>query len=485
MQDDKQHKSIWLGRTAYQIMPDRFCRDCDIKINSKSRLLKDWNDRMPNWEPDSDGVYRNNYFYGGNLKGIESKLEYLKKLGFDMLYITPISKSSTYHHYDVEDHFEVDSFIGTWDDFIALSNKAKEFGILIVVDLVFNHTGVKSKYFKNPNYTDWYKKDTNGNQQYWWGFGDLPECNTFSKSYQDAMTQVVYKYLEAGANGIRLDLGANLPAEFLYAIQVVKEKYPNTIFIGEMWEIATDREDSKIFDNQLDSVMNYPMSDAILRWTRWGKAEHFKYNFDRVYKEYPDYVKNILLNNIATHDTPSAITMLVGDKMNDNVFDKRIWDIEAPWLNCGMFDTFKFREYEAEHDILDEQKYSYGKKLLKIALAILYIIPGIPCVYQGTEVADCGYKDPFNRKPYPWKKKETEIQDFIKKLGKYRKDNRDILESGEARIIYISDKILVLERFLAQKSIILAVNRTNNEVVANLGSTVTLEPYEVLIIRKN
>ena len=69
--------NIWLGRTAYQLIPDRFFRFGNVPNEIEGRLLKDWNDRMPNWKPDSDGVYRNNYFYGGNLKGIAEKLSYL------------------------------------------------------------------------------------------------------------------------------------------------------------------------------------------------------------------------------------------------------------------------------------------------------------------------------------------------------------------------------------------------------------------------
>ena len=488
----------WLGRTAYQLMPDRFCRKGRVLEHINGRKLKSWNDRMPDWKPDYDGEYRNLYFYGGNLRGIESKLEYLHDLGFDMIYITPINQSDSYHHYDVGNHFMIDSWIGDWSDFRSLCDKANKLDILIVPDLVFNHTGINSIYIQNPQYQKWYKRTDSGDLAFWWGFKDLPECNTMLKEYQDAMKKVVTLYLENGASGIRLDLGENLPKGFLYAIQRVKEQFPDAIFIGEMWGIATDKQDPKIFDGQLDSVMNYPMADGILRWVRYGADGHLRYKFNRVYGEYPQSVCNILLNNIGTHDTPMPITMLVGDKMNPDVFNKNIWDIEAPWLNGEVFDTYKFREYEAQHDRLSESQYAYGKKLLKIVLLILYNIPGIPCVYQGTELADAGYKDPFNRKTYIWENQDEEMKTFVRELGRYRKDNTDILSTGKANILSITENVFVFERTVDEKRLVIAANRTGEEqrihisgnelkTVFNINnsSKEKLSPYGAIVLREN
>lgn len=464
--------SFWEGRTAYQIVPDRFCRKGAEPIEHiNGRKLKNWQDRMPDWEPDDDGEYRNLFYYGGNLKGIEEKLPYFKEMGFDTLYLTPIEQSKSYHHYDVGNHEIIDPWLGKWEDFRALCTKAKQFGIAIIVDLVFNHTGIDSIYYKNPKYQNWYKKDKQtGEQVFWCNFLDMPECNTMLIEYQEAMLKNAERYIENGASGFRFDLGENLPKEFLHAMAKIKEKYPTCIFIGEMWNIATDKPNNHLNEGCLDSVMNYPLSDAILRWTRWGKDKHFSYNFNRVYGEYPQQAKNILLNNIGTHDTPTTITMLTGDKMNDFVFNgNQIWNIEQPWrYGDNEFDTYGFRQYEANHDSISEEQYVFGKNLLKIALTLLYSIPGIPCVYQGTEVLDSGYKDPFNRKPYPWEKGEREMRFFIKELGAYRKQNIDILARGEAKILRITDSILILERKLEKKRIIVALNRVANPQKVNL-----------------
>ena len=103
----------WLGRTAYQLMPDRFFNVGGlpgvIGKNPNGRILKDWNDRMPNWQPNEKGEYTNDYYYGGNLKGIIAKLDYLKELGFDMIYITPIELSESYHHYNPSEQEKIDN----------------------------------------------------------------------------------------------------------------------------------------------------------------------------------------------------------------------------------------------------------------------------------------------------------------------------------------------------------------------------------------
>ena len=489
----------WLGRTAYQIMPDRFCKVDERLKALPGRTIKEWNDRMPNWKPGDDGEYTNDYFYCGNLKGITSKLEYLHSLGFTMIYLTPIESSYSYHHYDPMNHMEIDQWLGDWKDFHELCECAHKLDILVVVDLVFNHTGIKSIYYEEPQYAHWYKRKPNGEISFWWGFKDLPECNTLDQSYQEAMKDVVEKYLEQGADGIRFDLGEGLPKEFLLAIGKVKEKYPETIFIGEMWGIATDKnkEDAKIFDGQLDSVMNYPMADAILRWVRWGKYEHFMYIFNRVFNEYPKAAQNLLLNNIATHDTPTTMTMLGGERMNDNVFDKQIWDIEKPWRTDWGFDTYGFREFEAQNDKLNAYDYIRAKALTQIAIAIMYFLPGIPCIFQGTEFADTGYKDPFNRKPIEWDRREDTIQRFVADMGMIRKEYNSIFATGQASIIRLDDKVLIIERFIdSGERLILAVNRTtewqyvimpgiNNVVFNSDGCSVTwLSEYGIVIARQ-
>lgn len=498
MNVQKKDLSKWYSRTAYQLMPDRFSNFGGLPPKMQGRTLKSWQDRMPNWEPNNKGIYLNDYYYGGNLKGVTSKLKYLKSLGFDMIYMTPIEQSSSYHHYDVGNQEEIDPWLGSWDDLKELCKRAHELDILIMCDLVFNHTGIESKYYNDSKYKNWYKYDQNGKNVFWWGFTNMPECNTMNKEYQEAMKNVALKYLSNGVDGLRLDLGENLPKSFLMKIQEVKKQFPEALIVGEMWGIATDKsgDDVKINNGQLDSVMNYPMSDATLRWTRWGFAKHFEYNFRRVFEEYPENVQKVLLNNIGSHDTPTTLTMLAGDKMNGNVFDKQIWDIESPWRNNNGFNTYKFRQYEAENDKLAPESFRNAKNLTKIASAIMYVLPGIPTTYQGTEIVETGYKDPFNRKPYDWSREEQEMKDFFTGLGIFRKNNSDILKSGKSKLIRADENVIIIERYTDSSSLCLAVNRSSqtqklsfdeayHEIYGiNDSNKYNLNPYGIVIVRK-
>ena len=170
------------------------------------------------------------------------------------------------------------------------------------------------------------------------------------------------------------------------------------------------------------------------------------------------------------------MTMLVGEKMNSDVFDDRVWDIEEPWRTEDSFDTYGFRKFEAEHDAITGEDYIKAKLLTKIAIAILYTIPGIPCIYQGTEIADTGYKDPFNRKPYDWNKDEEDMKQFVAMMGKYRKENSDILAEGKSRIVRADSEVLLLERYLDNGNrIYLAVNRTQNYQTISLPNDDSLK----------
>lgn len=491
---------FWLGRTAYQIFVDRYCHSNNKHTMIPGRIMKSWDDTVPNWQPNSEGIYKNDYFYGGNIKGIVSKLSYIKQLGFDIIYLTPIFESSSYHHYDVRNHLKIDQYIGSWNDFEFLCQEAKKLDIAIIVDLVFNHTGIDSDYLKDPiKKHSFYEYDENGSLSFWYGFKDLPQCNKLDKDYQNAMVNVCEEFLKCGADGFRFDLGEILPKEFLLSINCLKKQYPNLIIINEMWDIATNKQNPQIFDGQADSVMNYPFADCILRWARYGNFEHFLYNFKRISSEYPERSLNLSLNNVGTHDTPTTLTMLGGDKMICNVFDGFIWDIEHNFKSNGIFDTYKFRQFEAKHDKLSPGQYIYAKLLLKLSACILYTLPGIPCIYAGTEAGIQGYKDPFNRKPYPWGNEDEELISFFIQLNTYRNSNKDILAEGKSKILYIDEHILVLNRYTDFAELVLIINRTNvykdiqcfenftkykKVLLSDNESTITtIKPYGYLIIR--
>ncbi len=291
----------------------------------------------------------------------------------------------------------------------------------------------------------------------------MPELNKENPDVIKECVEVLKKYISMGVDGFRMDLGDILPRDFLLAIvKSIQKEYPHIIFISEMWDIATDRWNPEIFDGQVNSLMNYPLRDAIIRWGRWGNYEHFLYNFKKIYSEYPMEVSNILMNVISTHDTVTLMTSLVGEIMNSDPYQK-LDDIEQPWRH-DTFDTFGFRAYCAEHDKLTDEQQVLARRCEKIVLPIFYTAQGNPCMFQGTENCVMGYKDPFCRKTMDWDNPDIDMQEYIKRLNQYREENIDILSDCEPRIRNITKDFLLVEMYNEKGSIILISNNAKRVV---------------------
>lgn len=426
------------GRTGLQIFVDRFSRKGEKPKPISGRILKDWSDTTPNWKPDANGVYQNDYFYGGNLQGIIAKLDYIQENGFNLIYLSPLGLSETSHHYEPIDQMQIDPWIGTWEDFQELCKEAHNRDILIAVDLVFNHMGAKSPIFqealRNPCsiYRNWFEWNEKGQPIFWGGFDNMPQCNKLNPEYQDYACGIAKHYIKMGADAIRLDLGENFPNEFMSKFrQEVKAVNPEVLIVNEMWGFDNHRAVPQLDGMQADSVMNYPLADAVLRWVRYGNDAHFCYNVGEITK-YPKQAQEVLWNFLDSHDTPRAANMLVAEGILQDPFKGACWDIEAPWRHEGWFDTYGFRKWEFENDHIDMEDVV---SKLSIASAIQYFMPGIPIVFAGTEVGVTGYKDPFNRKPYPWDSPNEKILKHYKALGELRKNNRQFFsEAGEVTI---------------------------------------------------
>lgn len=438
------------GRTGYHIFVDRFCRVGKKPQEMEGRILKDWDDDVPNWKPEEDGIYRNNYFYGGNLRGITENLDYIESLNVDLLFLSPISYTHTSHHYDVEDQMQIDPWIGDWDDVRELCAEAHKRDILVCGDLIFNHMGINSKYFqeavkdKNSPYHQWFLWDKDGNSIGWQIFGDMPQCDKYNPSFQEHACKVAEKYIKEGFDGIRLDLGGIFPKEFLMVLRErVKKINPEALIVVEEWELATTKENPQIDGMQTDSLMNYPFSDSVCRWIRYGNVDHLKYVFKEL-RKYPNQVQDVLWNHIDSHDTPRATNMLAGKGMLQDPFKGKLWDIEEPWRKPHDFDTYGFREWELEAD--KEIDMEIARTRLMVASTIQYFKRGIPIVYAGTEIGMTGYKDPFNRKPYCWKNPDGILLNHYRKLGKFRRENKHLLSQTSEMEIEVSDERLEMVR---------------------------------------
>jgi len=135
------------GKIMYHIFVDRFNRkdNENFKPMPRRNMYRNWNDKLK-LGPDKDGIW-NNDFYGGNLKGIIDKLDYIKSLGATILYLSPVVESQSNHRYDTADYENVDPYAGCNEDLRKLCYEAHKRGMRVVLDSVFNHTGNDSKYF--------------------------------------------------------------------------------------------------------------------------------------------------------------------------------------------------------------------------------------------------------------------------------------------------------------------------------------------------
>ena len=138
----------WPGGVMYQIFPDRFCCSGRQKqlVPADRTLRRDWGGE-PWWKPNEKGEVTNSDYFGGDLRGIEQKLPYLKSLGVTCLYLNPIFEAHSNHRYNTANYARIDPLLGTEEDFRSLCASAKKLGIRILLDGVFSHTGSDSVYF--------------------------------------------------------------------------------------------------------------------------------------------------------------------------------------------------------------------------------------------------------------------------------------------------------------------------------------------------
>ena len=422
----------WMkGGILYQIFPDRFCNSGETEqAPTDGRLLRtDWGNQ-PVWQPNAEGKITNSDFFGGDLKGITQKLDYLASLGVSCIYLNPVSMAASNHRYDTADYSRVDPYLGTNEDFRVLCEQAHSKGIRILFDGVYSHTGDDSIYFNKYGhfdslgayqsdaspYADWYSFHENKDKyDSWWGIDTLPEVKEENESYLQFITGedgILQQWLSLGADGVRLDVADELPDVFLDAVRArVKAVSKDAFVLGEVWEDASNKISYShrrryLLGQQLDSVMNYPFRDAILDFTLDGLAEKFTDRILSVCENYPKPALHTLMNMLGTHDTQRVLTLFAG-------------------IDCNG----RNREWQAGIT-LNHAQYEKAKKLFKLAAVLQYTLPGVPCLYYGDEAGMVGGNDPFNRGCFPWGNEDTELTDYMRALGRLRR-NEAALQDGE------------------------------------------------------
>ena len=451
------------GATIYQIFPDRFFKTgkCDLTGKLEPYTVHaNWYEEV-DWRPTPEGEVLNNDFYGGNFKGITEKMDYIASLGVDIIYLNPISKSFSSHRYDTGDYKTPDPMLGTEADFTAMCQAAHEHGMKVILDGVYSHTGSDSLYFdkkktfggngaynsKESPYYSWYSFYNYPDSYHaWWDFKTLPTVRKMDPSFVEYIItgedSVVEHWLKAGADGFRLDVVDELPNEFVALLKKrIREIKPDALLIGEVWEDASNKSAYGVrkryfVDGVLDSCMNYPFRTAILNFAK-GRDDGNKFRsvVMSIAENYPPQVFHCNMNQLGTHDTSRILTALVDD------FDGS-------------------REEKAKRH-LSRNDYDLAQERLHMAAFLQYLLPGCPSIYYGDEAGMEGYKDPFNRRPYPWGREDDQLLAHYRRLGQLRK-NQDALRFGDISFFHAEDRKLGFQRSYQGKKLRIFVNRSRN-----------------------
>lgn len=448
----------WFKKSIiYQIFPDRFFNgNHNGKVNAHKKnsfIYGDWDD-IPLYIKGKNGEILRWDFFGGNLLGITKKLDYLKELGINLIYLNPIFKARSNHRYDTGDYKEIDPMIGTEDDFRRLIEKAKKRGIHIILDGVFNHTGMDSKYFNacgtydsvgaynsvGSPYYDWFNFYKHPNDyECWWGVKDLPCVNELSPSFMDYIINdkdsVVNKWMKMGIKGWRLDVADELPGLFLKALRKkCQENDKESILLGEVWEDATNKISYNVrreymCGEELDSVTNYPFRNYFLDFFS-NKFDSFKLSglFERMRENYPCENFYSLVNILGTHDVVRILTMTEGvaGTMQDIVYKKELYK-EKILQKGGLL-----RDLEI--------------KIFKLIILMQMTFPGIPIIYYGDEAGVRGGADPDNRRTFPWGHEDKNIQNYYKTLTSLRNKN-DFFTTGYFKQIPVNEDVYGILRY--------------------------------------
>ena len=451
----------------YQIFTDRFYKgdkDYRLPVREDAVINKDWEHGIPQFAKRSGEDLENNMFFGGNLWGVADKLDYLKSLGVTYIYLCPIFEAYSNHKYDTADYTRVDAMFGGDEAFDNLIAKAKEKGIGIILDGVFNHTGDNSIYFnrygkygeggayRDPQseYVDWFNfKEYPNKYESWWGIEIHPKLNHENKAcrnYFCGKDGIIQKYIDRGIAGWRLDVADELSDEFLDELRASAKEASggDAVIIGEVWENAADKvaygKRRRYFQgDQLDSVMNYPLKNAVLSFCQWGDGETLYNTLTEIYSSYPPCVSHKLMNLLGTHDTERILTAL-GKSEDDEFLDN----------------TAKSKKK------LSRAQLAHGIQMLKIAAAIQFTAYGIPSVYYGDEVGLEGYGDPFCRMPFPWnsigERHRAEILEYYRALGRIRNEEK-ALDGGHFYVVMRAESSIVYVREKEDCRLIVCANR--------------------------
>lgn len=496
------------GAVMYQIMVDRFCNGDttnDVVDNEYAYIgrgveaVKDWSEN-----PATDGTRQ---FYGGDLQGVMDKMEYLRKLGVEVIYFNPIFVSPSNHKYDIQDYDYVDPHFGkivkdggtpigqqestnanadkykirtgslenleaSNELFIKLVEKAHENNIKIIIDGVFNHCGSFNKwmdkeelYRDNANYApgayeskdspyhSYFKfTDENDNNSYegWWGFDTLPKLNyEGSEKLCKYILDIGKKWVSPPYNvdGWRLDVAADLShsSEFNHKFW---KKFRKVVKEANPNAIILAEHygdaHSWLLGDEWDTIMNYDAFMDPVTWFLTGVDKHSD-NAKPEIRGDADAFNNVMLYQMSRMQSESLLVAMNELSNHDHSrFLTRTNRMVGRIATSGS---------EAAGINTDEAIFKQG-------VVMQMTLPGAPTIYYGDEAGVCGWTDPDNRRTYPWGRENLELIEFYREAICIHKQNQ-VLKTGSYLPLLWEKDLLCYGRFDEEDAILTVVNTSD------------------------
>lgn len=470
------------GAVWYQIFPDRFCNgdpDNDVEtgeifddVHLVSRKMT-WDDPVTPLDV--------HHFYGGDLRGIISKLDYLKELGVEVIYLNPIFVSPSSHGYNTQDYEHVDPHFGrivedgterdkyrirttsranleASDAVLAeLTDKAHRLGMRVVLDGVFNHCSSfhawenAGKIYPpeaSENCKDFFRLDTQGEKECWWGNKNLLKLNVDgSPALQEYLLSIAEKWLKPPyhADGWRLDVAADVGHSesanhaFWRAFRErVRQVNPEAIILAEHYGDPS----AWLGGDEWDTVMNYDAFMDPVSWFLTGMEKHSDRYLPWMEGAGEVYVRTMedAMARLPRPSLEAALCQL--DNHDHSRFLTRTNHV------VGRLGELGYRSAETG--------ISYA--VFRAAVLLQMTWPGAPGIYYGDEAALCGFTDPDNRRTYPWGREDQALIDYYENLIRLRK-RHTALRRGSLRILKGEQGLLVYTRFTKNEILLVLIHQ--------------------------
>ena len=365
-------------------------------------------------------------------------IPHLVKLNVDSVYFCPVFESSA-HGYDTADFSKIDVRLGTNEDFKLVCEKLHENGIKVILDGVFNHVGRDFFAFKDvkehkwdSQYKDWFHISFDGNSNYndgfwyegWEGHFELVKLNLDNPAVKQYLFDRVSEWIDYfDIDGLRLDVAYMLNRQFMRELRRHCQYKKNDFFLAG--EMIHGNYKEIINDEMLHSATNYECFKGI----------HSSFNSMNMFE--------------------------IGHSLR-NRFGKEDW--------C-MYKGLQLISFVDNHDVTRIASNLVNKKHIIPAYGILMAMPGIPCIYYGSEWGIEGRKEDGDKalRPETPTPEYNEITKFVSKASKVHKESKSLCY-GTIEILHLTNKQIIFERSFEGERVIVMINADENEYTAHYNA---------------